>query len=61
MEERKIKIKCLINHADAVYMGMVFDVKEVRGSQVRVIGLDGGPVWLSEDYKGVKEFEVIED
>lgn len=56
-----MKIKCLIDHDAVVFKDMIFEVVDKEANQVCVIGLDNYPVWLSEDYSGVKEFEVISE
>lgn len=57
-----MKIKCLIDHCDVVFSGKVYEVLEFHqhSGQVRVEGSDGYPVWLSLDYRGTKEYEVVE-
>lgn len=56
-------IKCLITHADVVFLDRIYEVLEFHqhSGQVRVKGSDGYPVWLSLNYNGVKEYEIIEE
>lgn len=60
-----MKVKCLINHCNIVFVGKIYQVWETEdggrfGLRVRVRGSDGGPVWLSADYNGVVEYEIVE-
>ena len=57
-----MKIKCLIDHADVVFSGHVYDVLEFHqhSGQVMVLGSDNYPVWLSSDYHGVREYDIVD-
>jgi hypothetical protein len=44
-----------------VFSGKMYEVLEFHQhtGQVRVEGLDGYPAWLSLDYRGTNEYEVV--